>query len=99
MKEFYVKRYDVNRNRIVDFNIFDNIKFTRELEKINKNKLSKEEYLQEIDSLLMYCFWCKCEYEVSIGRPFEQNVSKLIKMDVYQQCLPNINIIAQICKN
>jgi hypothetical protein len=53
-----------------------------------------EGFCKEIESLIMWQEWGRVEYEISVGEPFEKDVSKLEKWDCYQQCEPNIEAIA-----
>jgi hypothetical protein len=53
-----------------------------------------EGFCKEIESLIMWQEWGRVEYEISVGEPFEKDVSKLEKWDCYQQCEPNIETIA-----
>lgn len=48
----------------------------------------------EIKSLIRWQEWCRREYEISVGDAFEDDINKLEKWDCYQQCEPNIEIIA-----
>jgi hypothetical protein len=52
-----------------------------------------EGFCKEIESLIMWQEWGRVEYEISVGEPFEKDVSKLEKWDCYQQCEPNIEAI------
>lgn len=47
----------------------------------------------EIRSLIMWQEWGRYEYEISVGRPFEENCDNLRKIDCYWQCEPNIESI------
>lgn len=48
----------------------------------------------EIESLIRWQEWGRREYEISVGDAFEDDIDKLEKWDCYQQCEPNIEIIA-----
>ena len=39
--------------------------------------------------------WSRVEYEISVGAPFENDCSKLVKTDCYSQIEPNIEMIAR----
>lgn len=50
---------------------------------------------KELESLIMWQEWARIEYEIYVGRPFEDDPEKLEKWDCYQQCKPNIPMIAR----
>jgi hypothetical protein len=51
--------------------------------------------VREIDSLIRWQEWGRREYEISVGDAFESDCSKLEKWDCYEQCKPNIPMIAR----
>lgn len=64
--EWNVFRYDVNKQKIVTFNIFNHWKFNEDvLKSLNKFK-DKDEFAEQLRRDLMYYFWSKYEYEVII---------------------------------
>lgn len=97
-KEFYVENYDFNAKKIYMFNIFDHWKFSEDVEKLNKENLNFEEYCERLRRDLQYYFWSRREYERIVGDAFETDLDKFVKIDVYQQCLPNLYIIAKIAR-
>lgn len=54
-----------------------------------------EAFCKELEGLIMWQEWSRVEYEISVGRPFETDADKLEKWDCYQQCKPNIPMIAR----
>lgn len=51
-----------------------------------------EAFVREIDSILRNQLWSRCQYEVLItGFPFDEK--ELVKMDAYQLCKPNLDMI------
>ena len=48
----------------------------------------------EIKSLIRWQEWSRREYEISVGDVFENDIDKFERWDCYQQCEPNIEIIA-----
>lgn len=61
-----VFRYNVNKNKIVTFNIFDHWKFNEDVQKSLKKIKDKDEFAEHLRRDLMYYFWSKCEHEVII---------------------------------
>lgn len=52
-------------------------------------------FCEKLKSIIQSEEWCRYEYEISVGKCFEENVSNLEKWDCYMQCLPNIEMIAR----
>ena len=50
--------------------------------------------VKEIDSIIHWQEWGRCEYEISVGDSFETDCNKLEKWDCYVQAKPNMVIIA-----
>ena len=65
--EWNVYRHDINKKKIVKFNIFDHWRFEEDVKKDLKKYKSKEEFAEKLKSNLMYYFWSKCEYEVVVS--------------------------------
>lgn len=64
--EWNVFRYDINKDKIVTFNIFNHWKFDEDVQKSLKKFKDKDEFAEQLRRDLMYYFWSKCEYEVII---------------------------------
>lgn len=54
-----------------------------------------EGFCESLRSIIMWQEWSRVEYEISVGDAFEDDCSKLEKWDCYEQCAPNIEIIAR----
>ena len=115
--EFYVLNWDFNEKKIINFNIFQNIRLQESAEaevkkylrdsknySVIKSNYKDDEnskiygfpaFCERLRQLIMWQEWSRCEYEISVGAPFEDNCEKLTKLDCYQQALPNIEIIAR----
>ena len=52
-------------------------------------------FCEKLKSLIRWQEWARCEYEISVGSLFEEDVKKKKKWDCYKQALPNIPIIAR----
>ncbi len=82
-----------NEHRIKVFNIFDHIDFSDKFEKIRKKKLSKNEFAEEVKSILFYHFNSKYEYEVIIGALSDhRSEDEEIKVDIYSQVMLNWDV-------
>ena len=91
--EWYVLNYDFNKQKIEYYNIFNHTYLLESLQKILNNYTNFNDYIEQLDKLLRYCFWSKREYEISIGDAFETDLTKLKKIDVYFQLQPNIKLL------
>ena len=49
--------------------------------------------VREIDGIIRWQEWGRCEYEIGVGDKFETDCSKLEKWDCYQQAKPNMAMI------
>ena len=95
--EWYVVNYDFNRGKAYFFNIFDSSRLNDGLEKLPRD--NKEEFIKELNSLLRYCFWSKCEYEIYVTDAFHDQPNEITQIDVYEQLKPNLNILADYIWN
>lgn len=93
--EWYVLRYDINADKIYNYNIFTHIRFKESVEKLlASNPTDIEKFTKQLKCELMYYFWSKFEYEISVGKAFEKDMNKLILIDVYKQVEPNLKQLA-----
>ena len=111
MKKFNVLMWDFNHDELIHYDVlpyFRNCyeerivkskkyKGTNEMILINKYfKVPKtlDEFKKFIENESRYQFWSRCEYEmICHGWPVQKNDYKL---DVHEQVMMNINIIAEI---
>jgi hypothetical protein len=99
--QYYVLNYDPNAHKVVHFNIYRNWLLNdhtvAEIRKHlrNKKKYPFEKFVQEVRSLIRWQEWSRCEYEISVGDAFEEDVNKLEKWDCYKQAEPNVEMIAR----
>ena len=77
------------------FNIFHSVRFCKALNKSLKEFVTMDKFKEELKSDLMYAFWSKREYEISVGDLCEGDIAKYQKIDVYSQVLPNLDILAE----
>lgn len=64
--KWYVYYYDINKNKIELFNIFDHYSFCEYVKKAIKKLKNKDEFAGQLKKELMYYFWSKSEYELII---------------------------------
>lgn len=92
--KWYVLNHDFNKNEIELFNIFNSSKFNEGVEKLLKKYTTFSNFVDELNSLAMYCFWCKAEYEIICGGLFAKNDDDFEKIDIYTQLKNNIEQLA-----
>lgn len=63
---WYVYRYDINKNKIYKYDIFDHYKFQCDVLTTLKTSKDKEEFSNELNRDVMYYFWAKSEHEIVI---------------------------------
>lgn len=63
---------------------------------------TKEQLAERIRTILMYRFWSKCEWEmIVVDFPYRERVdaSRPLKVDVYEQLKPNMELIVDLAWN
>ena len=93
--KWYVLNYSWNDKMVKPFNIFHSVRFCKALNKSLKEFVTMDKFKEELKSDLMYAFWSKREYEISVGDLCEGDIAKYQKIDVYSQVLPNLDILAE----
>lgn len=107
--EYYVLNYDFNKDKIIPFNVFNNIYVNDRTEKeIRKYLRSPSSYTVEcdgetlvgfdalcksIDKIIKFEEWGRCEYEIAVSSIFENAMQE--KWDCYSQCKYNIPMICR----
>ena len=96
---FYALNYNFNKKKIEFFNVFNNIivyEYTvKAVKDYWKGKYTLEEFINELDHIIMWQEWSRCEYEIAVGDLFEKDMDKFEKIDCYQQAHANIYLVAQ----
>ena len=96
---FYALNYDFNGMNVEFFNVFNNILVydytVKAVKDYWKGKYTLEEFTNELDHIIMWQEWSRCEYEIAVGDLFEKDMDKFEKIDCYQQAHANIDLIAQ----
>ena len=80
---WYVFEEDFNHRKIIKYDIFRHGSFAEDLKKANRMFKADKDFLDEVERLLHYYFWAKCEHEVLIGSPFKG--TNPVKIDVWDQ--------------
>ena len=60
-----------------------------------KGKYTLEEFINELDHIIMWQEWSRCEYEIAVGYLFEKDMDNFERTDCYQQAHANIDLVAQ----
>lgn len=101
--EWYVLNYNFNLKKIEPINIFNHGNFLKDIKEIYKEYIEKKEDIEffenKINSELLYYFWSKREYEISVGDLFEKDLEKYEKIDVYYQVKMNFKAFIEYLLN
>ena len=95
--EWYVYYHDSNKRKIIKWNVFNHGSFKKEVNKLLKEKISKEAFSEKLKREVMYYFWSKCEYEIILS-PWTGKADD-IKTDIYSQIVMNWNIFVNYIWN
>lgn len=90
--EWYVLRYDINKKDLVYFNIFNYWKLVDAIDKQLSENFDYDVFVVFLKSELMYTFCSRSENEIVVGDIIEPH--NLEKIDIYDQLIPNIEILA-----
>ena len=82
--KWYVYRYNCNRKKIEEFNIFSHGSFNEDVKTLLQPGFSKDYFDHRLRSLLQYYFWSKSEYEILIS-PWIGDKNAIEKVDIYSQ--------------
>lgn len=85
--EWYAFYHDINRRKIIKWNIFEHSTFRNKVEDMLKENLTKEEFSAQLKKELMYYMWSKSEYEL-ILHPWIGEAND-VKIDIYDQVTMN----------
>ena len=81
---------NINSGTIEMYDIFDHWKFFEDCqENLKENGDSRERFVEQLRSDLMYYFWSKCEWEVIVRHWPPSERCRDRKIDVYNQVLLN----------
>lgn len=85
-----VVRYDHNAKDFGLYNVL-NAGMVEEIKRLTKGIDNKEEFSKEVNSLCMYYFWSRFEWEVVLREFCGRDNAKEMKVDVYDQLVMNWN--------
>lgn len=101
--EWYVLNYNFNLKKIEPINIFNYGNLLEEIKEIYKEYIERKEDIKffenKINSQLLYYFWGRREYEISVGDLFEKDLEKYEKIDVYYQIKMNFKAFIEYLLN
>lgn len=90
--EWYVLRYDINKGKIIYFNIFDYCRMVESIDNQLSVNFDFDDFVVFLEKELRYFFSSKSENEIAVG---DTEVPRFLqKIDIYDQLIPNINILA-----
>lgn len=94
--EFYVWIMDFNGKNLVPYDILPYLSQEWGELKPGKKKEASKDLRGWVDSKLKYQFWSRCQYEMLVlpWPPGPKDSSK--KVDVYDQCVPNLDLITRL---
>ena len=87
--QWNVYRHNINADQIEVFNIFDHGRFADDVKKGLKKCKSKEEFADQLKSILSYYYWWKSEWEVLICAWSGSRQNEPLKVDIYSQVMNN----------
>lgn len=92
--------YNVNKDKIEVWNVFNHTSFMDDVTKIfNKHKKDKEKFVEELRRSLMYYYWSKCEWEILVTPLFAHKDDEEKKVDVYWQVYNNWDVFIEYTWN
>ena len=92
--KWYVLIHNFNTDEIMRFNIFDSMNFTKCAERAVKKYINYETFKEDVRGALFHAFCSKVEYEI-ICKGLVSKEDNEFKIDVYEQVLPNLDILAK----
>lgn len=100
--------FDPNERKIITRNLFEmSITFNEDFEKFRytqQGNTTRENFEENLKSILMYTFWCRREYEIAMSdlcwtyvgaseedklREYDRYEKTVTKVDVYSQVMAN----------
>lgn len=94
--KYYAMYYDLNAREIRKTNVIQEDILKRLQDMVKKGKIKDRLQFKEcLKGEFMYRYWCKREYEVSVGDLHEKDLSKYEKIDVYDQLEANLDVITE----
>jgi hypothetical protein len=95
--EWYVLWHEFNEDKVEKYNIFGHRIFDEGVRKALKKYTTFKEFKEELRKALFYTYGSKCEYEILCKGFCGGN--EWFKIDIYDQVLPNLDILARYIVN
>lgn len=95
--EWNVFYHSINGKKISTMNIFNHAGFSNDVQQCLRESKNKNSFGVELNSILMYYFWCKSEYEVVISPWCGGTADMGIKVDIYRQVMNNWPVFLDYC--
>ena len=95
--EFYVLICDLNTDKPVMYNIFNNLSVLQSLDLVKKDNLNMDELEKRLNSIFMSVYWSRYEYEIEVKPKFGKRDGNCT--DVYEQIKPNLKLITKMVYN
>ena len=104
--EWYAMDYNWNKQKVEFINVLRDDLVERIQNGMKKKDFSIDKKIETLDDLktvvqreLMYHFWAKAEYEITVGDLFPKTVEELEKVSIYDQLKPNLDRIVEYINN
>ena len=91
--KWYVLWHEFNSDIIEPFNIFSNVTFKQDVDKLLEEFITFDDFKEKLDGALKYSFMSRAEYEIMCSGLFDRH--KAYKIDVYTQVVPNLDVLAK----
>lgn len=100
MLEYNVFIEDINNKQIIKYNVFLHSGFLKDCKRIYSDYyMSKNDFIEGVKNTLIYYFWRKCEWEITIHSwPISDKIPYK-KIDVYEQIMTNWKIFSEYIWN
>ena len=104
--EWYAMDYNWNKREVEFINVLRSDLVERIQNGMKKKDFSIDKKIENLRDLktvvqreLMYHFWAKAEYEITVGDLFPKTIEELEKISVYDQLEPNLDRIVEYINN
>jgi len=99
MIQFNVLWWDVNRKDIVPYDVLPYFRNKYKELKKKERPVTEEQWHEFVKHKGMYRFWGQCQYEFLVSEwptPVNPEKDKRVKVDIWQQIEPNIDLIVKL---
>lgn len=104
--EWYAMDYNWNKKEVEFINVLRSDLVERIQNGMKKKDYSIDKKIENLRDLktvvqreLMYNYWSKAEYEITVGDLFPKTIEELEKISVYDQLEPNLDRIVEYINN